>query len=128
MLTAQPREWRRRRPENAATMFAIRFVQVVPQRERGRVRARRIFMAYQEQREHGKWWIAMVTSMANLFLVEAVIILGGGVAQRIVMWMIGLNQHSARQGSAAGPPGNLGDHLERSFGGAKVRQLQPRVY
>ena len=69
----------------------------------------------------------MVSPMANLFFVKSAIVLSGGVAKGVMMWMISLNQHPARQVAAARATGYLSDQLKGSFGCAKVGQCQAGI-
>src|SRR5713101_3270691 len=108
-------------------MIAIGFNQSVSQLMRDRVGSRRIFVTHQQQGERDERRIAVITPMANLFVVESAVILGARMSQCIVMRMISLNQDASRQVTAAGSAGDLGDQLEGPLGGAKIRQGQSRI-
>ena len=69
----------------------------------------------------------MIASMANFFFVESAIVLRSRMTQRVVMRMISLNQHAARQITAASSAGYLGYQLEGTFSSAKVRQGEAGV-
>ena len=69
----------------------------------------------------------MIASVANLFVVEAAIVLGTRMPQRVVMRVIGLNQNSTRQITTSGAPGHLSYQLKGSFGGTEIRQGQSRI-
>ena len=51
----------------------------------------------------------MIASMANLFVIESLVVLGTGMPQGIVMRMISLNQDASGQITATGAAGDLGD-------------------
>src|SRR5216684_523530 len=127
MFAAQARDWRGSGTECATSVIAVRFNQRLAYLLCDRSRARRIFVSHQQQRERDKRWIAVIASMANLLIIEAAVILGAGMPQRVVMRMISLNQNAPRQISASGAPGHLGDQLEGAFSGAKVRQSQTGI-
>src|SRR5260221_3340153 len=127
MLAAQTRERGGRRTEYAASVIAICFHQRVSQLMRDRVRSRHVFMPHQQQGQRDERRIAVIASMANLFIIKSAVVLGARMSQGIVMGMVGLNQDASGQITAAGAAGNLSDQLEGPFGGAKIRQSQSRI-
>src|SRR5260370_26678506 len=97
MLAAQPRKRSRRRAEKAAALIAISFIQSFLQLLRDAQGARGIFVTHQQQGERDERRIPVISSMANLLIVEAAKILCARVSQRVVMRVIRLNQNSTRQ-------------------------------
>ena len=81
----------------------------------------------QVARERHKRRIRMVLPVLNLFVVKAFVILRARVAQRVVIRMIGLNQHFARPIATTGASCYLRDQLKRSFRGTKVGQGESGV-
>ncbi len=69
----------------------------------------------------------MIAAMTNLFIVEGAKILCARMLQRVVMRVIGLNQHAARQITATRAPGDLSYQLKGSFGGTEIRQGQTGI-
>ena len=63
----------------------------------------------------------------QLLLVERLVILRGGHANRVMIRIDGLDQHDARQIAAARASGHLREQLERALGGAKIRQAQSDI-
>ena len=62
-------------PRSGASI-AVRCNQSLAYLLRDSSRARRIFVSHQQQSERDKRWIAVIASMANLFVIEAAIVLG----------------------------------------------------
>src|SRR5690349_14866142 len=91
------------------------------------MRAVRIAVPCQQQSQCDEWRILVIAAVANLFVVEADIILGDRVPQSVVMRMIGLNEYSAGAIATSGAAGNLSNQLKSSFCGTKIRQRQPGV-
>src|SRR5882762_4216870 len=109
MLAAQTREWRGGRPEYPASMIAVRFNQSLAELLSRGVGPRRILVAHQQQGQRNEWRIAMIASMANLFVIESLVVLGAGMPQGVVTRMIGLNQDASGKITATGAAGDLGD-------------------
>src|SRR5260370_22145878 len=82
---------------------------------------------YQQRSQRDKWRIGMVLSVANLFVIKARVILGAGMPQRVMIRMISLNQDVTGTVTTPRAAGHLSNQLKRSFGRAKVRQLQTRI-
>src|SRR5258708_35279858 len=101
MLAAQTREGRRRRTEYAASVIAICFHQRVSQLMRDRVRSRHVLMPHQQQSQRDERRIAVIASMANLFIIKSSIVLGARMSQGVVMRMISLNQDAPGQITAS---------------------------
>src|SRR6185295_9630572 len=49
------------------------------------------------------------------------------VSERVVAWMVGLNQHATRQFSTPRAPGYLRNQLKGPLGGPEVGQGEPRI-
>src|SRR5882672_7104973 len=107
MFAAQARERRRRGTENAARVIAVRFCQSLFQLLRRPESPRRVLVTREEQRQRHERRIAVITAMTNLLIVESSIVLSLRVPQRIVMRMISLNQHAARQVAPTGTTRDL---------------------
>src|SRR5438067_744613 len=120
MLAAQASERRRRRPKDAARMFAVRVVKRIPKLLRSAQSCRRIFMTDEQERERNERRIAVISTMANLFLVEPAIVLRRRMPQSVMMRMVGLNQDASRQIAATCTAGNLGDQLKGALGSAEI--------
>src|SRR5260221_11966998 len=109
MLAAQTREGGGRRSEYAASVIAICFHQRVSQLMRDRIGSRHVFMPDEQQSQRDERRIAVIATMANLFIIKSAVVLGARMSQCIVMRMISLNQDAPGQITASGAAGNLSD-------------------
>ena len=62
----------------------------------------------------------MVLSVANLFIIKPIVVLGARVSQSVVIRVIGLDQDPAGTITAPRTTGNLRYELKGSFGGSEV--------
>jgi hypothetical protein len=69
----------------------------------------------------------MVLSVANLFIVKTIVVLGARVPQSVVIRVIGLDQNPARTITTPGATGNLRYELKGSFGRSEVWQGQTGI-
>ena len=70
----------------------------------GRLHARQVFAVDEQRGERDEGRVAQVPAVAYLLLEEALVVLRAGVAQRVVVRVVGLNQDAAGQ-ARRGPRG-----------------------
>src|SRR5690242_21705892 len=112
MFSAQPRERRGRRAQNATRMIAVSFAQNTSKFLGRAERACRVLVSYQHQRKRDEWRITVIATMANLFVIKTAIVLRRRMTKRVMIGMVGLNQDSARQITPARASGDLGNQLK----------------
>src|SRR2546429_8564511 len=94
MLAAQSRERSGCWTKNATGAVSVGFIERFPDFGSSRLRACEIFAVNKKRCERDERWIVETLAVANLFLIKARVVLGAGVAERVVIRMIGLNQHT----------------------------------
>ena len=80
MFAFEPREWRRRRAEDAALSSFVRGIELFAQFETVGAHTREIYSMDQQARQRHKRRIRMVLPVMNFFVVETFVILRARVA------------------------------------------------
>src|ERR1043165_7653132 len=120
MPAFQPCERRRRGAEYATTALLVRSIELFAQFKTIVAHATQVRSVDQHASERDERRIRMILAVMDLFVVEAFVILGARVAQRVVIRMIGLNQHLPRSIATSRASRDLRDQLKRSLSGTKV--------
>src|SRR6185503_4429262 len=127
MLAFEPRERRGRGAEDAAPASFVCGVELFAQFETVCAHSSEVRAVDQEAPERDERRIRMVLPVVNLFVVKTFVVLRACMAQRVVIRMVGLNQHSARAIAASGASRHLRYQLKRSFRRTKIRQSESRI-
>ena len=69
----------------------------------------------QQTRERHEWRIRMVLAVTQLLFVKTFIVLRACMSQRVVVWMVRLDQNSSRPIATTSTSRNLRDELKRSL-------------
>src|SRR6185369_1198871 len=115
MLAFESRQRRRRRSKYSTLPLPVHSVQLLPQFETVVTHTPEIRSMHQKTRQRHEWRIRMILTVTKLFVVEPFVILCTCVSQSVVIWMIRLNQNSARSIAPAGAACDLRDQLKSSF-------------
>jgi hypothetical protein len=109
MFAAKAREGRGRGAEYATGAFLIRFFESLFEFGSSRLHAPEIFAVNEKRGQSDERRIVHALAIANLFVVEAHVILLAGVKQSVMVRMIGLNEDAACALAAPRPARHLRD-------------------
>ncbi len=126
VIALQPRDRRRRRSQHAHLRWT-RALQPASYFSRDRERLLELVAAHQHIRQRAERRIVHPAAKAQFLVGEALVVVPCGVLDGVVLRKIRLQDHAAGRRAAAGASRDLRDELERSLGGAEVREAEREV-
>src|SRR5437762_11127757 len=120
MLAAQARERRGRGPHDAADALCVRRVERATQLGGGYLCALPVRTVHQQTAERDERRVAQIFAVADLFGVEAVVVLRAGVAQGVVVRVESLDEDAPRARAASRASRDLREQLKGALGRTEV--------
>jgi len=120
VIATQARERRGSGPENFHAAFLERR-EIFPERAGPANRVLDFAVAHENGGERGERRIVQDAAEVSFLLVEGNVVLLGGVLDRVMFGIVGLDENFSGEFAASRASGNLREQLEGALGGAKVR-------